>query len=144
MAAAATARAQPSPHGPEFQVNGYTTNHQRSPSVAADARGNLVVAWWSNGSSGDDASGYSVQARRYDANGVPAGGQFQVNGYTTSSQGSPSVATDTQGNFVVAWWSNGSNGSDTSGYSVQAQRYDALFRDGFETGDDGRWSATTP
>jgi uncharacterized membrane protein len=31
--------------GAEFQVNTYTTDHQTSPAVAADAAGNFVVVW---------------------------------------------------------------------------------------------------
>jgi hypothetical protein len=31
--------------GPEFQVNTHTTSYQQFPAVAADARGNFVVAW---------------------------------------------------------------------------------------------------
>ena len=51
------------------------------------------------------------------------GGQFQVNTYTTSGQRRPSVASDAEGDFVVVWQSNGSSGGDTSGYSVQGQRF---------------------
>ncbi len=39
------------------------------------------------------------------------GGEFQVNTYTTSSQGGPSVAVDGAGNFVVVWHSSGQDGS---------------------------------
>ncbi len=138
------AEAQVSPNGSEFQVNSYTTSNQLTPAIASDPSGNFVVAWNSNGSSGTDTSNYSVQAQRYDATGNPLGSQFQVNTYTTSFQSSPAVAIDTSGNFVVAWQSFGSSGTDTSSYSVQAQRYDGLFRDGFETGDTSRWSAAVP
>jgi hypothetical protein len=70
----------------------------------------------------------------------PNGGEFQVNTYTTNDQRVPAVAVDGQGNFVVAWQSYSSSGTDTSYSSIQAQRYDALFRDGFESGTTGRWS----
>src|SRR5205807_10349236 len=33
------------PLGPEFRVNTFSTGDQASPCVAADARGDLVVAW---------------------------------------------------------------------------------------------------
>ena len=45
----------------------------------------------------------------------PAGGQFQVNLFTTSEQAVPEVASDGSGKFVVAWDSTGSSGSDTAG-----------------------------
>jgi len=72
------------------------------------------------------------------------GPEFQANTYTTAPQWRPDVAADGQGNFVVSWWSDGSSGSDTSAFSIQGQRYDALFRDGVETGDTSRWSAAIP
>ncbi len=189
------------PLGVPFQVNSYTTNSQNLPAVGADALGNFVLAWESDGSAGGDTSGLSVQARRYDSSGVAAGGDFQVNGfttdwqrmaevameprggfvvvwesfaatgdtssrsvharrylangtpleaefqvntYTTNYQNRPAVATDARGNFVVAWQSLGSNGSDTDAQSVWAQRYDGLFRDSFESGGLSRWSAALP
>jgi hypothetical protein len=53
------------PLGSQFQVNSYTTGDQHFPAVAADADGSFVVAWQSNGSSGGDDSGRSIQARRF-------------------------------------------------------------------------------
>ena len=111
--------------GGQFQVNTYTTNRQFTPSVASDAEGDFAVVWASNGSSGGDTSGYSLQGRRYAAGGAALGGEFQVNTYTASTQQYPSVASDAEGDFVVVWHSNGSSGGDTSLYSVQGQRYAA-------------------
>lgn len=136
--------ADGTPQGAEFQVNTYTTSNQSAPSVAADAQGNFVIAWASRGSSGTDASAYSTQAQRYRANGVALGGQFQVNTYTTNNQDTPDVASDAGGNFVVTWRSSGSDSPDNSFLSVQGQRFDGLFRDGFESADAGRWSAAVP
>jgi len=62
----------------------------------------------------------------------------------TSLQQYPKATVDGQGNFVVAWQSFGSSGTDTDSYSVHAQRFDDLLSDGFETGDTGRWSAVVP
>jgi hypothetical protein len=53
--------------GDEFVVNSYTTEDQAAPSVSLDGAGGFVVAWQSEGSSGTDASGLSVQARRFSA-----------------------------------------------------------------------------
>ncbi|MDQ1347796.1 MAG: large repetitive protein, partial [Acidobacteriota bacterium] len=77
------------------------------------------------GSSGGDTSSSSVQGQRYSAAGVPQGAQFQVNSYTTNSQSAPRIASDTDGDFVMVWHSNGSSGGDTSAWSVQGQRYSA-------------------
>ena len=112
-----------SPQGDEFQVNTWTTNYQIRASVAADADGDFVVVWQSYGSSGTDESGYSVQGQRYASDGSTQGDQFQVNTYTTGFQTSPSVAARPDGDFVVVWRSDGSYGTDTSGFSLNGQRY---------------------
>jgi hypothetical protein len=113
------AAAHAQPLGNEFQVNTYTTGNQQRASVAAAPAGDFVVAWSSNGSPGSDPSGYSIQARRYDAQGAAVGDQFQVNSSTAQTQTYPAVATDAVGNFVVVWDSN------ESGDSIQGQRYDS-------------------
>jgi len=107
--------------GAEIQINTYTTINQRDPSVAADADGDFVVVWCST-LSGTDTNG-SAQGQRYASNGSTQGAQFQVNTYTTSGQCDPAVAADAGGDFVVAWESNGSAGTDTSFHSVQGQRF---------------------
>ncbi len=105
-----------SSHATEVQVNTYTTNDQQYPSVAMDASGNFVIAWHSDGQDGD---GLGVYAQRYDSAGNPVGAEFRVNTYTTSAQGSPSVAMNADGNFVIAWesWQDG------SGYGIFMKRY---------------------
>jgi len=111
------------PQGGQFQVNTYTTSSQGLPGVTADAAGNFVIVWGSTGSSGSDASLESVQGQRYDAAGVALGSQFQINTYTNNQQNFPVIASDAGGNFVVAWQSFGGADTDTSNYSVQAQRF---------------------
>ncbi len=108
----------------EMQVNIYTTDAQGEPSLAMGADGGFVIVWQSEGSAGGDSSYTSVQARRYAADGTPLdASEFQVNTYTTDTQQGPSVAVDGRGNFIVAWESRGSGGSDSSYRSVQARRY---------------------
>ncbi|HVN40207.1 MAG TPA: hypothetical protein VMW19_18755 [Myxococcota bacterium] len=97
-----------------------------APSVASDPDGNFIVVWDET----DFTSGpntYRVLAQRYDSSGSVVGGPFQVN--TTDRMEfdgtSPSIATGPDGNFVVVWDSATSLGSDNSGTSVQAQRFDS-------------------
>jgi hypothetical protein len=111
------------PIGGEFQVNSYTSGYQFDAAVAALGDG-FVAVWDSVGSSGTDTSGRSIQAQRFDAQGAPAGGQFQVNSYTNSDQAFPGVVPDGAGGFVVQWESGGSFGTDTSGDSLQLRRFD--------------------
>ncbi|HEX8386194.1 MAG TPA: T9SS type A sorting domain-containing protein [Rubricoccaceae bacterium] len=120
--------------GDEFLVNTFTTGNQRLPSVAMDADGDFVVAWQSDGQDGSDSG---VYAQRYNEVGVAQGGEFRVNTYTTGSQRFPSVALDGDGDFVVAWESNGQDGAT---YGVHAQRYDAA---GVAQGDEFRVNTTT-
>lgn len=109
-----------SPLGPDFQVNTYTQGHQVFPGVVMRPGGEFAVLWESNGSPGGDTSGPSIQAQPYDSAGVPLGGQFQVNTYTTGGQYRPAVAADTGGRFVVAWQSGAGDGS---GYGIFGRRF---------------------
>ena len=107
----------------DVQVNTYTSGFQTNPSVAMDADGDFVVVWESFGSGDSDSSSYSIQGQRYASDGSTRGAQFQVNTYTTSSQDSPSVGLDADGDFVVVWASDGSPGTDSTFGSIQGQRY---------------------
>ncbi|HEX8385762.1 MAG TPA: hypothetical protein VF576_06240, partial [Rubricoccaceae bacterium] len=92
---------------------------QSAPSVSLDADGDFVVAWQT---AGQDGAGLAVFAQRYNAAAARQGGEFRVNTYTTSDQQNPSVDLDADGDFVVAWQSNG---QDDFGLDVFAQRYSA-------------------
>ena len=117
--------ASGTPMGPDFQLNSFTTSVQRRPTVAAGSDGRFVAAWQSLGSPGSDSADFSVLARRFDSGGNPLAGDFQVNSYTTGYQGRPEVALGPGDDFVVTWQSFGSPGSDTSGQSILARRFDA-------------------
>ncbi len=95
------------PLGSEFRINTHTAGAQSQPAVAAAPDGRFVVAWTSRDyfdGSGRDGTG--VFARRFDGSGMPAGGEFQVNTYTTGYQQSPAVAADASGSFTVVWESD--------------------------------------
>ncbi len=95
--------------GADFQVNTYVTQTQRFPSIAMESNGDFVVAWHSNV---QDGSGYGIFARRFASTGSALGGEFQVNLYTSSSQARASVASDADGDFIVAWQSYQQDGSN--------------------------------
>ena len=105
--------------GPEFQVNSYTPNSQAGPAVAADDSGNFVVVWESGG---QDGATYGVFGQRFNSAGSPVGSEFQVNTYTADRQSKPAVASDGSGNFVVAWASDGQDGSY---WGVFGQRFNS-------------------
>ena len=105
--------------GPEFQVNTYTPGGQWNAEVASDANGNFVVVWQSDS---QDGSASGIFGQRYEADGTPVGGEFQVNTHTTDNQEGADVASDADGNFVVVW-RNGRRGSGE--YGISGQRYDS-------------------
>jgi hypothetical protein len=123
------------PVGAEFQINTYTTNDQAldsAHSIAADAGGNFVVVWESNG---QDGSGTGIFAQRFNAGGQRLGVEFRVNSRTAGGQNLPAVAAAADGSFVVVW-------SDEDGASVGVfgQRYD---RAGAPAGDRFRVNSYT-
>jgi hypothetical protein len=109
-----------SPVGPEFRVNTFTTDVQQGPAVTFDTAGNFVVVW--NGYGQDGFYG-GIFGQRYASSGAPVGSEFRVNTYTTQSQSSAAVASDTSGNFVVVWESYTEDGSDSG---VFGQRYSQI------------------
>jgi hypothetical protein len=97
---------------------GSTTADGAQP-VGMAANGNTVVVWSSQGQDGD---GWGVYGQRYDVNGMPLGGEFQINATTAGDQNHPSVAVAADGSFLVVWQSQGQDGA---GWGVYGQRYDA-------------------
>jgi hypothetical protein len=105
-----------------FLVNNTTLGNQQNSKVAIDATGNFVVTWVNGASATGGGSNTNVYARRYDKNGNALGSEFLVNTYTTNGQYQPAIAEDVNGNFIIAWASNGQDGSL---YGIFAQRYNA-------------------
>ena len=112
-------RSDGTPAGGEFRVNTYVFSYQNAPSVAMAASGSFVVVWQSFG---QDSSTYGIFGQRFDAAGVPLGGEFLVNSYLPYTQMHPNVAADPAGDFVVVWESNN---QDEVGISVFGQVFDA-------------------
>jgi len=108
--------------GIEFQVNTTTSNDQTTAAlnrgsqqaVALDAAGNFVVVW---SSQNQDGNRDGVYARRFAANGTPLTGEVLVNTTTAGAQNQARVASDTAGNFVVTWTSDGQDGNQTGVYA---------------------------
>lgn len=109
--------AQGTPLGGEFQVNTHTSGSQQLAVNAVDQAGHGIIAWCSRGQDGD---GVGIFAQRFDASGTPLGDEFQVNRFATNEQASPSIATNDRGHFVIAWHSQGQDGS---GFGIFAQRF---------------------
>ncbi len=103
--------------GPMFQVNMFTQGDQGDPAVAIAPDGSFVVVWTSNGQTGRNND---VFGQRFNADGTPAGPEFQVNVTTDGHQRYSDVAVDAQGNFAVVWQGTGVGGRN----GVFVRRFD--------------------
>jgi len=110
--------------GSEFRVNTWTTGNQSGPCITTLPNGGFVVVWHSgcdSGCTGQDGSLWGVYGQRFDSYGNKVGSEFQVNTWTTDQQSWPSIASLSNGGFVVVWesgcWS-GCQGQDGSGFGV--------------------------
>ena len=126
--------ASAQPLGPEFYVNPADRRDEAGPQARRAPNGDIVVVW--HDSTGD-ADGTGCFARWFDANWSPLGGSFLVNTYTTGDQLAIGIAMKSDGEHVMAWISQGQDGS---GSGVYAQRFRA---DGARIGGEFRVNITT-
>ncbi len=108
--------------GQEFLVNATIPHSQTNPDVAIDEEGNFTVVWESWHQDGSDRG---IYARRYTADGQPAGGEFRVNTTTTYSQARPAADYCINGDFILIWESWAQDIVTESGYGIFAQRFDS-------------------
>lgn len=111
--------ANGTPIGAEFQVNQTTDSFQGHPSVAMHSSGSFVVTW---SSVDQDGSGVGIYGQRYGTNGAAIGSEFLINSFTSGTQDGSRVGVASDGSFVVAWHSDGQDGSS---WGIYAQRFDA-------------------
>jgi hypothetical protein len=104
----------------EFQVNTYTSGHQRDASVVALNGGDFVVIWGS--SAYQDGSSYGIFGQRFSSAGALLGGELQINAFTAMDQRLPSAAaTSGSGDFIVVWQSRSQDGPP--GYAIIGRRF---------------------
>ena len=115
-----------SPADDEFQVNTFTTSDQINPDVTMADNGDFVITWESRD---QDASGRSIYAQRFLADGSKAGVEFRVSS-DLFVQETASIASSATGDFVITWDSVGQDGSSDG---VYAQLYQA---DGTKVGNE--------
>jgi hypothetical protein len=110
------------PFGAEIQLNVYTTDHQREPTVAAFGDGSFIASWFSQDQFGPAKS--DVMARMVDAAGAP-GPEIRVNQDPNPvlDQFLAAADADETGNIVIAWDSIGQDGSLDS---IYARRFGGL------------------
>ncbi|MCZ2342316.1 MAG: cadherin-like domain-containing protein [Bacteroidales bacterium] len=117
---AQTFHADGTPSGAEFRLNDTTANIQSNPSIGVTASGEIVAVWQSLG---QDGSSWGVFGRRFTWAGMPVGDEFRVNQATASAQQYPSISVDADGDFVVAWQSDGQTGVGEQ--AAYVRRFDA-------------------
>lgn len=123
--------------GGEIRANTFYTNLQYLPELAALSDGGFVAIWTSNG---EEPVGYvstGIYGQRYDAHGVPVGGEFAVNATQAYNQWSASTTGLPDGGWVVAWTSYAADGTTLD---VRMRRYNAQ---GVTSGDDIVVNSTT-
>jgi hypothetical protein len=88
------------------------------PSVAMEPTGQFVVAWQFT----QTANTPGIEAQRFDASGNALTGVVTLSSPESYFQTHPAVAIDGDGDFVVAWESDGVNGTASSLGTILAQR----------------------
>jgi hypothetical protein len=117
------------PASGRFLLSSNTEGSQSTPAVAFTPDGGFVAAW-SSGPLTYPTKLSDLYARRFDATGHPFGPEFRVNTTLFNEQGSPQVAVDSRGNFLIGWLNYGGEGSF---YDVYARCFAA---GGTPLGDD--------
>lgn len=80
----------------------------RTPSVACDAAGNFVAAWFIGAN--------SIWARRYNAGGEPRGLAFRISSVNSPNVDRPQIASAADGAFAIAWETADDEFQDTGVY----------------------------
>jgi hypothetical protein len=105
------------PLGANFKVNDdLGPCDQLDPAIATVSSGRFVICW-------DDCrkGNRDIYAQRYDSSGYGLSSNFKVNDDAVIAwQGSPAIAMDGSGNFVIAWADERNLDGD-----IYAQRYDS-------------------
>ncbi|WP_445217129.1 hypothetical protein ACKWRH_34270 [Bradyrhizobium sp. Pa8] len=119
--------------GSEFLVNGETASFQQVPTVTGLSNGGFVVTWQDFSGTLGDASGTSIKAQVFAADGSKVGSEFLVDTQTANNQTVPTVTGLGNGGFVVTWQDLSGTQGDASGTSIKAQVFAA---DGSKVGSE--------
>jgi hypothetical protein len=118
-----------------------------NPSVAMEPTGQFAIAWqFTQTAAGTGNGSQGIEAQRFNAVGTALTGVVQLNTPENYNQGSPAVAIDSEGDFVVAWESYGQGATASTVNTLLAQRVNAAgtligptqFAPSTQTGDNQR------
>jgi len=110
--------------GPSALDYAYTDAWNRNdycPDIATDGNGMWVVAWRGTGANPEDAADYDLFVSRSTDMGETWSSPYRYNAGTIR-QGCPSVATDGDGNWVVAFSSSNSSDDTVGNRNIYALR----------------------
>ena len=107
-----------------FQVNTLTENLQSKPVIAASADHGFIAVWQSQYSTTTDPW-YEVVMQRYNDHGIRLGNECVVNQSSYHFQGSPDIAVQGDGSFVVTWKSVFYYSGDNTSVGIFARRFHA-------------------
>ncbi len=99
--------------GQDFIVNSPSLYGKLHPGITALADGGFVVTWQDNNNSGD-RNASCIRARFFNADGSSDQTDFVVNSTASGEQVNPTLTALSNGNLVVAWQDQLSDGSGTS------------------------------
>jgi hypothetical protein len=111
------------PIGSEFLVNTAAAGSQLNVRAAGLQSGGFVLTWETSDPL-QDGSGTAVKAQLFDASGVKIGAEFLVNSQTYLNQQLPTVASLSDGGFIIAWQTS-DPAQDGAGGAAKAQRFDS-------------------
>src|SRR5687768_11970736 len=116
--------------GGEFPVS-TAAGDQVAPAVAMDADGDFIVTWQGPRTGG----GTDVFARRFSAAGVPQGAEWKPSEFGLSADNTaPTIASDADGDFVIAWQGQFPSGPFLNYYLYNAAGTLVTLEGGGETG----------
>lgn len=123
------------------RISTYATLEQRDVKGTLLSNGNVAVIWHSEG---QDGSGWGVYGQIVTPALAKVGSEFRVNTYVSGDQGtndsydgSVTITTLSNGNFVAGWMSDGQDGD---GWGFYAQIFDST---GAKVGSEFRVNSTT-
>ena len=98
----------------ELPVNTYVIGEQSDPAMYSNDLNEFLILW---NSFGEDGSSYGIYGRYYFNNGTVITDAFQINMYNNDDQGQPSAVAISNNRWVIAWHSNGQDGSSYGVYA---------------------------
>lgn len=101
----------------EIRINSTDSASQQTPAITALADGGFVITWQSEL---QDGGGFGIYGQRFASSGAIVGSEFQINTTTAWDQQFSSIASLSNGGFVVTWTSDGLDYRD-----IRGQIYDS-------------------